>query len=325
MRALIIGLGSIGMRRARILKKLGVELVLCEHDADRADAAEKEFGEFVYSIVFNAINDNRCDVALICTPPFNHLPIAQHLALKGLNLFIEKPLCWDFNQCRSEITTLYQIMQENGCIGIIGQSYRFNPKLRDFAKTVDHMNLINGFITSGQHIALWHPGEDYHKTIYATKPNGGIVLTSLAHSLDQVQWLFGKIDCVSALIANSHSLGIEVDDTATLLLRMNSGAQVTIQNDFLRAPGITVIGATCAKPTGEISCGYWYPEAADIEQMYVKEMIHLISCVENHRQGQPDLLQGVQNAEWMDAAQRSSDTGTWKTIDGYWAELAGRQ
>lgn len=69
----------------------------------------------------------------------------------------------------------------------------------------------------------------------------------------------------------------------------------------------------------------WRFDPAEAEQMYLAEMQHLVRCVERRYQGQPDLFQGILNLEWMDAAQRAAQTGTWQRINGEWARLAGRK
>jgi len=325
MRALVIGAGSMGSRRARLLRELGVEVAICDVDSSKVALLVNGLHVVGFGNVDYAMN-YEFDVALICTPPLSHLDIALRVAGRGCNLFIEKPLSNSLD--KKKIAQLVYKMQVNSLQGIMGQSYRFCPSLIAWrAQFVNKQNLLYGSINSGQHLKDWTPGRDYHSLIYASKENGGIVLSSLSHSLDQAQWLFGEIEAVTGLISNSGELGIEVDDDATLLLRMKNGAQVSIHNDFWQSPWRNEI---CAVTTGldnivDNNSTVWNMDYSDADAMYRAEMEHLVKCIEQKYQGQPDLLQGILNLEFMECVQKASDTGTWQRIGEFWKEVTGRK
>ncbi len=326
MKALVIGCGSIGSRRARILKQLGAEIGVYDTDESKTARLATELNLPTYYVDLDSAVLGRYDVAFICTPPSTHLDLAQRCAGAGVHLFIEKPLSNSLD--KKKIAQLVYTMQVNGIIGIMGQSYRFCPSLVTWRKQFDGKSLLYGSINSGQHLSEWTPGRDYRASIYADKTEGGIVLTSLAHSLDMAQWLFGAgggIEAITGLIANSGELGIPVDDDATLLVRMKSGAQVTIHNDFWQRPYKCEASAVTTGIDGACNATVWQMQAGDAEAMYLQETQHLMQCIERKYQGQPDLWAGVSALEWMEAAQRASDTGTWQRIENYWAELAGRK
>ncbi len=322
MRALVIGCGSIGARRARILDSLGINLVLQDADWTKAIALSQSIVDRMTQprklecpeLLSFPLDHERADLALICTPPSTHLAIAQQCADAGLHLFIEKPLADKLDT--DAITKLYHTMQERGCIGIMGQSWRFLPSLREFSKSFDHSDLISGAIIGSQFISEW----SHIPLIESPYLRAGITFTSLAHSLDMVNWLFGEIDAVAALIAKGGVGSISViSDTATLLLRMKNGAQVTVNNDFYSHPRKEWVRAVTTTGAHE-----WTGMPNEYDTMYIEEMRHLIKAIESKQQPQPDLLQGIKILEWIDAAQRASDTGAWQRIGGLWAQLASR-
>ncbi len=336
MKALIIGIGSIGLRRAKILKSLGIEVVICESNSDRMSKAADELNlSNGYIDSDRAIRERGAidgsepaGVCLICTPPSSHLELAQKAAGNGMHLFIEKPLSNFLD--RKAIVGLVQKCQINGIITLLGQSYRFCPSLvewrREFVDSVDR-NLLYGSVNSGQHLSGWTPGRDYRQSIYADPVEGGIVLSSLAHSIDQVQWLFGDIEQVCGLIASSGELDIPVDDDLTLLLRMKSGAQVVIHNDFWQQPSRNEICVVTTGLDGIVgrNTTLWQMKPGDADAMYRAEMAHLVNCIEMRYQGQPDILQGILNLELMECAQVASDTGTWQEPKEFWKEVSGRK
>ncbi len=321
---LIIGYGSIGSRRMQLLQELGAEVLVCDTDTRKAQAAV-DAGAWIGFVTLNSAMNYKFDAALICTPPSSHLDIALRVAGAGCNLFIEKPLSNSLD--KKKITQLIYKMQTNSLWGIMGQSYRFCPSLIEWRKQILDKPLLYGSINSGQHLNGWTPGRDYHSSIYASKENGGIVLSSLSHSLDQAQWLFGEIEAVAGLISNSGELGIEVDDDATLLLRMKSGTQVMVHNDFWQLPWRNEISAVTTGLDTEIqgNSTIWNMQHGDAEDMYQAEMEHLVKCVKLGYAGQPDIAQGILNLEFMEAAQKASNTGTWQRIGEFWKEVTGRK
>ena len=337
MKALIIGCGSIGARRARILCSLGVELALIDQDYHRADQLGFQLGvKDTGADVMVKGEESQADVCLICTPPSSHLALAQQCAEAWLNVFIEKPLAAAFD--RAATRQLVDTMRERGVWGVMGQSYRFLPSLREFRLKFIDKPVIAAEIWQGQHLADWRPGADYKQSYAAMPGEGGVVLDSLAHSLDIAQWLFGGIEAITALVGSTGELGIPTDDVATGLVRMKTGAQVTVHNDYWQRPRDFHVSVVCAHPpltppvasaaTGgetDENTFTWRFDPAEAEQMYLAEMQHLVRCVERRYQGQPDLFQGILNLEWMDAAQRAAQTGTWQRINGEWARLAGRK
>src|SRR5690606_11541965 len=88
MRVLVIGCGSIGTRRARILRGMGVDVLGV--DVDPLRAAEATDGHA--TTLDLALHDRTLRAAVVCTPPATHVPIALDCLKAGLVVFVEKPL-----------------------------------------------------------------------------------------------------------------------------------------------------------------------------------------------------------------------------------------
>jgi predicted dehydrogenase len=317
---LIIGAGSIGTRRARICKANGHRVAVCDTDTEKAVALGAAMGwritgtQSLYFDLRTALETERFDAAFICTPPEHHLDAIELCAERQTHVFIEKPLCDTLDVER--ITRAWNLMREAGCIAIMGQSYRHLQSLRTFGDMIDLKNLISGYIISGQHLADWRKG-DPKQSPYA---KDGIVLTSLSHSLDIANYLFGEIDTLTALVGNSGTYA--GDDAATVLIRTARGAQIVIQNDYWKRPRETRIGAAWA--TDDLPNHFeWELPLSEVDSMYVRETLHFIDAVKRGVQLQPDFLQGVKVMEWIDAVKRSR--GTWERTEGLWQTLAKRQ
>ena len=320
MRALVIGCGHIGARRAKVLHALGFELLLHDTDLVRANLLRSEIGTRVVvnvQEIMLGIKDS-FDIALICTPPDSHLRLATQAAESGMNVFIEKPLSdqWD----EQGMTRLVETLQAHSVWGMMGNSYRFLPSLREFRRSfIDH-DLIAADIWAGQHLADWHPGEAYRDSYTARI---GVVYESLSHLLDLCNWLFGEIHSISALVGNSRALDIKSTDTATCLVRMQSGAAVTIHCDFLQRPRDFHIDVVCATPE-DATHHRWVFLPSEAEEMYQKEMEAMKRALEIDLQPQPDIYQGIATLDLINSAILSSNTGTWRNPEDLWKKLARR-
>ena len=326
MKALIVGAGSIGSRRARILKSLGHDVTVCDSDTNAAVTLGAQMGwcisnsKNIYFDSKTAIESEKFDVVLTCTPPETHLDIALQAAQAGCHLFIEKPLSNMLN--KAKVKQLVEAMQVNGCIGIMGQSYRFLPSLRDFCKLIRGKQIVSASIVSGQNLDDWWKDTKGKDTPYAKQ---GVIEVSLAHSLDTAQWLFGGIEHLIALGSCTQTFDDRAPDLATVLLRMTNGAQVMITNDFLSHPrrdhiqAVTIDGEVFNWDLGIVNL------YSDTNVMYECEMRHLMRCVENKYQGQPDLSQGILNLELTDLVKESIEQGRFLKPRNVWKEVTGRK
>ena len=162
MKALIVGCGSIGTRRAEILTELG-------HDVRGLDPSPHAWGP--------APADGWADVVLICTPPEVRLPsivsvIASH-NLKGI--FVEKPLA----------------LTEGEAYGIVGVTDVIPVTMGACNMRFDHLAMgvtpprSVVYAQMGQHSSYWSPG---HQKI-------SMLLDSI-HELDLLYWLGGPITAI---------------------------------------------------------------------------------------------------------------------------------
>ncbi|MBP8990197.1 MAG: Gfo/Idh/MocA family oxidoreductase [Clostridia bacterium] len=72
MKALVVGLGSMGQKRVKILNELGIETIGVDRRADRREQAAARFGIRTAADVIEALKE-RPDIMLVCTWPHDHL------------------------------------------------------------------------------------------------------------------------------------------------------------------------------------------------------------------------------------------------------------
>ncbi|MGH8759614.1 MAG: Gfo/Idh/MocA family protein, partial [Burkholderiales bacterium] len=286
MKSLIVGLGSIGRRHGRNLTELGVNVLGVDPRQDRRDAFAAEIkGAKTYEKLDEGLAAG-CDFAVVASPNVFHLEQALTCAQAGMHLFIEKPLAVSLDG----MDALTEAVEERRLTVLMGSNWKFHPGLRRMKELIDSKaigRVLAVQAIGGQYLPDWHPWEDYHAMYSSRVALGGGVLWD-SHDMDYLTWLAGPLSAVSCRTARTRTLDIETEDLACALLTFKSGAQGTLQMDYLQRPY-----ARRVHVTGSLGTVVWeYPEGAvrhyhaddktwrtypvpegyELNQMYVDEM-----------------------------------------------------
>ena len=98
MKLLIVGLGSMGKRRARLSKGIDAAIRIVgvdTADARRAEACSLGLADAAYPTIAEAVAAERPDAALVCTAPLSHAAVIGELLDSGLPVFTELNLVGD--------------------------------------------------------------------------------------------------------------------------------------------------------------------------------------------------------------------------------------
>ncbi|SDR81473.1 Gfo/Idh/MocA family protein [Bradyrhizobium canariense] len=220
--AVVVGLGSIGQRHARVLQQLGCGVTT---------VSRRGGGD--YTSIASAIAGARPAYVVIATETAGHATSLRELADAGFrgSVLVEKPLF-----ARAGPIADYPFASL-----VIGYNLRFHPVMTALAERIRGRRAITVSAYVGQDIRDWRPGRDHRTTASATTAAGGGVLRDLSHELDYLLWLFGPWQRVAALGGSSGARQLEVDDHISLLLEMHGSQAVQVHMDYLDRPGIRKI------------------------------------------------------------------------------------
>jgi predicted dehydrogenase len=339
LRALLVGLGSIGQRHARNLRALlgaDVELLayrtrgLSHVIAEGGVATQKESVADRLAIrEFTKLDEalaHRPTVAFICNPTRLHLPVAQRLAEAGCHLFIEKPL----SDTLEGVEELSRTVRERGLVAVVGCQLRFHPLLRRAHALIGERaigRVVAARIAVGEYLPGWHPYEDYRTSYAARRDLGGGVVLTLIHELDYAHWLFGTPRTLFAVGGHLSDLELDVEDTASILMDCRSGERtlpVHVQMDFLQRPPtrtceiigsagrftVDLVGATLRRYDAE---GTLVEELVTIDvernQLFLDELTHFLACVRGREQPVVPLAEGIETLRIALGALNSIKTG----------------
>lgn len=220
MKALVIGLGSMGRRRIRCLKHHGLTAIT-GHDAraDRGEAAASEYGIDVIATL--AAQDlERFDLVVISTPPDQH-----HLHL-GWAIDARRPCFVEASVIREPLLPLAERARAANVLVAPSCTLRFHSAIRDITRIVHsgrYGKVCNFSYHCGQYLPDWHPWEkvtDY----YVSQPETGgareIVPFELTWLVDALGW--PKV--AGGLRMKTADVGAPIDDTYAALLRFDGFA-----------------------------------------------------------------------------------------------------
>lgn len=220
--AMVVGLGSIGQRHARVLQELGCRTFT---------VSRRGGGD--YTTIASAFAHAHPDYAVIATETAAHAASLRELADAGFrgSVLVEKPI---FARVEPRIDYPFARLS-------VGYNLRFHPVMTALADRMQGRQAITVSAYVGQDIRDWRPGRDHRATASATRDAGGGVLRDLSHELDYLLWLFGPWHRVAALGGASGTREIDVDDHISLLLEMDRSKAVQVHMDYLDRPGIRKI------------------------------------------------------------------------------------
>ena len=170
----------------------------------------------------------------------------------------------------------------------MGQSYRWHEgllKLKTLLESGALGKVLRVKYVSKEYLPDWHPDRDYRREYAAQKRlGGGALFTSMSHTLDSVEWLFGTIIEFEGRREKLGDLEMDADDTANISGRTDRGVAFNAHNDYIsQNPSHTlqVVGER-----GEVLLdlmahtlnGDAY--AFESNRRYVEELKHFIHLVE---------------------------------------------
>jgi predicted dehydrogenase len=324
LRALVVGLGSIGRRHARNWAALGLgPVAVCRQSGsmqpEPLGVDAREFTDLDQAL------DDRPDVVLVTNPTSLHVHTACKAVQAGAHVFLEKPI----SHQSAGLKELLEEAEARQRVLMVGYNLRFHPGLARFRELLDQGAVgkpISVRAEAGEYLPDWHPWEDYRGSYSGRRDLGGGALLTFSHELDSLCWVLGAPSRVVAMTAHVSSLEIDTEDVAELILQFPNGPLASLHVDYLRRPAsrsLEIVGEQ-----GVLRWEYddnrvlhstpatrqWRIEESDRRlqrnDMYLAELQHFASCVRGEIER--PLIDGEQGAAVLAitlAALKSSTQG----------------
>ncbi len=227
MRAAVIGLGSMGRRRIRLLKDLDskTDVVGIDLSKQRRRQAETELDVQTFTSLEEALAAGDTQLALVCTSPRTHAGIIADCLDSGLHTFTEINLVsdgYDENMALAE---------RHGLVLFLSSTFLYRKETMRIAKEVAQVQGTYSYHV-GQYLPDWHPWESWKDFFVADASTSG-VRELLAIELPWIQHAFGPIVHIHSTTRHISGLEVPYDDSAILLLEHENGTVGTLTVDVV--------------------------------------------------------------------------------------------
>lgn len=216
MKIVVIGLGSMGKRRVRLIKELYPDYDVVGVDAreDRRIEADQQSGIQTFASMDDV---PRCDCAFVCTQPLSHASIITTCLERGWNTFTE------LNLVNDGYDRNIALANKQGVVLFMSSTFLYREETQYIRNTVAGTGGKWNYIYHiGQYLPDWHPWESYKDFFVGDKrTNGCREILSV-----ELPWLiatFGEINHVQAVSDKMTELDIDYNDNFSIQVRHDNG------------------------------------------------------------------------------------------------------
>ena len=230
MKLLIVGLGSMGKRRARLTKGIDAAIQIVGVDtaeSRRDEALRLGLADAAYATIGEAVAAEHPDAALVCTAPLAHAAVIGALLDNDLPVFTELNLVSDgYRENMAKAAAKKLPLFLSSTMLYRRETQYIKQQFAEFGKPVHYIYHI------GQYLPDWHPWENYKNFFVGNARTGGV---REIFGID-LPWLldaFGDVESVTVQKDTLSDLGLPYPDCVTLLLRHKGGVQGVLAADVV--------------------------------------------------------------------------------------------
>ncbi|MDT4763429.1 Gfo/Idh/MocA family oxidoreductase [Sphaerochaeta sp. PS] len=229
MNVVVIGLGSMGRRRIRLLKKydssfhvIGIDL-----NVERRSRCEQEYSIITYQSLSEVPEDLGLNCAFVCTAPLSHNEIISNCLKYGLHVFTELNLVDDGYEANCELA------RKKNLVLFLSSTFLYREEIKHIrAAVTTSASPVNYTYHVGQYLPDWHPWEHYTNFFVGDKRTNGC-REIFAIELPWLLEVFGDVIDVQVKKNRLSGLDIGYDDNYLLMIEHASGSKGLLAVDVI--------------------------------------------------------------------------------------------
>lgn len=218
MKIIVIGLGSMGKRRLRLLSERNdVELFGIDTQVSRCEEVKEKFGITCFKSIAEAVEAEDIEAAVISTSPLSHAAIIKECLTHNLHVFTEINLVQDGYEENMALA------KEKNLVLFLSSTFLYRKETQTIIEKVQNAQCpLNYIYHVGQYLPDWHPWESYN-SYFIGNPRTNGCREIMAIDLPWVVSAFGSIKSVSAIKSKNTELNITYNDNYLITLEHESG------------------------------------------------------------------------------------------------------
>ena len=238
MNVVVVGLGSMGKRRIRLLMSYeGIEHVwgVDTQEMRRQEVKEKYNINSYKSIGEMLEEHSEVDCAFVCTSPLSHHAIIQECLKNNLHVFTE------INLVNDGYEESIQLAKERKKVLFLSSTFLYREEIQYIKNIVsEKQRNINYIYHVGQYLPDWHPWESYNNFFVGNKRTNGC-REIMAIEFPWIVETFGEIKNIHVIHDKMSRLNIAYDDNYLI--------EIVHENNN---KGILVVDVVCPKAVRQL-------------------------------------------------------------------------
>ena len=216
----VIGLGSMGKRRIRLIRENfpEVNVVGIDNSEERCEEVRSLFNIQVFNDSNEFFNQSNFDVVFISTPPLTHSKLINQALNSNLNVFTE------INLVNDGYDENIKLSHENKKVLFLSSTQLYRKEINYINTKVIKSDKITNYIYHiGNYLPDWHPWESYKNFFVGNKKTNGC-REILAIELPWIVKVFGDISKIHVTKNKITDLEIDYPDSFFITLTHKNGA-----------------------------------------------------------------------------------------------------
>ena len=220
MNIIVIGLGSMGKRRIRLMREhKEVELFGIDSQESRCAEVKEKFGITCYNSIDEACKVQNIDAAIISTSPLSHASIIKECLEHNLHVFTE------INLVQDGYNDNIALAKEKGKVLFLSSTFLYRKETQTIIEKVHEAKCpLNYIYHVGQYLPDWHPWESYNNYFIGNPKTNGC-REIMAIDLPWIVTAFSAIKDVKVIKSKNTELNIKYNDNYLLMLVHENGTK----------------------------------------------------------------------------------------------------
>ena len=233
MKIIVIGLGSMGKRRIRLLnERKDIQLFGIDSQESRCQEVIDMFGIKCYTSIAEVVAKEHPEAAVISTSPLSHAAIIKECLQNNLHVFTE------INLVPDGYVENMRMAKDKNLVLFLSSTFLYRKETQTIIEKVHQANYpLNYIYHIGQYLPDWHPWESYTNYFIGNQRTNGC-REIMAIDLPWIVTAFGPIRCISAVKSKNTQLNINYNDNYLVTIEHEGGHKGVLAVDVVTRKAI---------------------------------------------------------------------------------------
>jgi len=227
----VIGCGGIADRRtipgivlaenAELVAVMDVNMELAKKVGEKYNISD------VYDNIDDLLANDNVDAVYIATPVFLHKDQSIAAINAGKHVLVEKPIAMTVTEAM-EIVEMAEKKNLKLSVGLMMRYHTYHQEI----KRIIEEGKIGDIVSMRAQFTCWYPEIEGSWRQTKKYGGGGALMDLGVHCIDLLMYLSGMKVCGLNAICDTQTFKYEVDDSASLVMKMENGAHAYVDVNF---------------------------------------------------------------------------------------------